>query len=374
MSRRGDLIRKRSDGRWEGRYIEYYTDEGKAKYKSVYGHSYSEARKKLLNAMGATSIPEAVPSTTFMEVSMRWIKEKETALKCSTYDKYLTIIQNHLLPVFGKKNIVQIDADEIEEYFQSVNRTLSVSSIKTIVSIIKSIFRYAQKQKITTQDISDISIPKAQEHKETNTLTNKKRMLLERYLLSDMDLCKLGVYLCLYTGLRIGELCALKWSDIDLDSGIISVRHTVQRVKNRSKEIKGKTEVVTTTPKSYSSNRDIPIPKPLCLLLEEVKMPSHFYFMSGSSEKPMEPRCLQYKFKRMLHDARIDDINFHSLRHSFASECIAVGFDVKSLSEILGHTDVEITLNRYVHSSEQRKREQMSLLFCNNGQQIQEKP
>ena len=154
-------------------------------------------------------------------------------------------------------------------------------------------------------------------------------------------------------------MCALQWKDIDLTNRTITVRKTVQRIKNYGG--KTKTKLVITEPKSASSVRVIPIPEFLVVMLERFKDSSDKYILSGRY-RPIEPRTVQYRFASVLKKANLPSVHYHSLRHAFASNCVALGFDVKTLSEILGHSSVEITLNRYVHSSLDRKRACMDMI------------
>ena len=162
--------------------------------------------------------------------------------------------------------------------------------------------------------------------------------------------------LSLFTGLRIGELCALKWADIDLMNRTNSVSKTIQRIKSHNC-----TQLVITEPKSISSVREIPIPDCILPLLKKFCSNADFYILSGTA-KAVEPRTMQYRFQSLLKKAKLPSIHFHALRHMFATNCVELGFDVKSLSEILGHSGVEITLNRYVHSSLERKKAFMKKL------------
>ncbi len=161
------------------------------------------------------------------------------------------------------------------------------------------------------------------------------------------------------TGLRIGELCALKWDNIDLKKRILTGRSTIQRIQCSGGNTK--TKIVVTEPKSESSMRSIPIPENMIDFLKEFKGTPDDYVLSGT-EKPVEPRTMQYRFTKILKNVKLPSVHFHALRHIFASTCVELGFDVKALSELLGHSKVEITLNRYVHSSFERKREYMERL------------
>lgn len=183
-----------------------------------------------------------------------------------------------------------------------------------------------------------------------------ERKRLESYLLHNQNNTNISVLLRLFTGLRIGELCGLKWSDIDFQNGTVSVCRTVQRINKH-----GKSEVAIGSPKSKSSVRIVPIPDFLLAILKAKRKGDDFYIITGTS-KPTEPRTMQNRFKSILKTCGIRNVNFHLLRHTYATICIENGFDPKTLSELLGHADASITLNRYVHSSMQMKKNYVSRL------------
>ena len=171
----------------------------------------------------------------------------------------------------------------------------------------------------------------------------------------------MGILICLFTGLRIGEICALRWSDISLDEQYIHIHQTMQRIQTKDDE-KSKTSVVILTPKSSCSIRRVPIPDNLLYLMTEFQAPENAFLLTGKEKKYMEPRTLENHFKTIINLCSIDKANFHALRHTFATRCVELGFDVKSLSEILGHASVNITLNRYVHPSMELKKRNMNML------------
>lgn len=182
-------------------------------------------------------------------------------------------------------------------------------------------------------------------------------------LCQETDIFKNAVLVCLFTGLRLGELCALKWSDIDMTGKTLTVNRTVQRLHTEG--LKTATALVETMPKSECSRREIPLSDMVLELFINLKNDGEYIFGGG---KPLEPRTIQYRFKKMLKDAQLPDKNFHILRHTFSTNCIEGGTDVKSLSEMLGHSDVQITLNRYVHPSMDTKRQYMNELTGFYGQ------
>lgn len=195
--------------------------------------------------------------------------------------------------------------------------------------------------------------------KEKSLLGKAEQTMLNNYLTSNPNASNVGILLSATTGIRIGELCALKWGNIDLEKRTLTIKNTVQRIKS----IDGSTatKLIITLPKSNSSVRKIPLPDFIIPILRNLKGNNDYYILSGT-RAIIEPRTMQYRFKHILSDLNLPNVSFHSLRHGFATTCIALGFDVKTLSEILGHSSVEITLNRYVHSSMERKAEFMKLL------------
>ena len=209
--------------------------------------------------------------------------------------------------------------------------------------------------------ISDLSVRCSK--KDIRVLTIQEQKALERCLLNSDAPIAAGIYLTLYTGLRIGELCALKRKDIDFASGIIHVTGTMQRL--RIEDSSSKTRIMITEPKSKCSIRDIPVPKPVLLLCKKYYYAlSNDCFLLTANRTFIEPRLLSYHFKKYTDACNLDDVHFHTLRHTMATRCIEHNVDVKTLSEILGHYDVNVTLNRYVHPSMDLKRKNIEKL-CN---------
>ena len=230
---------------------------------------------------------------------------------------------------------------------------LSARFVQDIMRVYHSIEQYAVQEYHIHG--THFTMPKA-EKKQLDVLSSEERKKLEQYLLQTGLTIDLAILLCLFTGLRVGELCGLQWSDIDFENGTLSVKRTVQRVYRN-----GCSEVLIGSPKSRTSVRTIPVPSFLLTLLEKKKRQDFLYLITGKN-KPAEPRTMQYRFQKILKLCGIRKVPFHLLRHTYATDCIAHGFDAKTLSELLGHADASITLNRYVHSSMQMKQEYVKRL------------
>ena len=192
-------------------------------------------------------------------------------------------------------------------------------------------------------------------------LGRSEQQKLNEYLCENLNLYNLGILTCLYTGLRVGEICALKWGDVNFDEKTINIHQTMQRLQCTESREK-RTQILISNPKSDSSVRRIPIPDELFNLIAQHRFPENAYFLTGTSKQYIEPRNMQNQFKKAISECGIETANFHALRHTFATRCVELGFDIKSLSEILGHSSVNITLNRYVHPSMELKQQNMNKL------------
>ncbi len=350
-------IYKRNDGRWEARYFKEYDSNGKRKYISLYAKTYREVKEKLKSVSSEFSNSSKNINIDFNSLCYDWLNSNKEKIKITTYSRYMYMINKYIAPCFKGKKLYQINKNCIE-LLVAFNYRLSTKSQRDILSLFKTIIKYINQNfdtkikpneyifnKCNKNTISVISIPE------------QKR--LEKYLLYNTDLKKLGVFVCLYTGIRIGEICALKWSDIDLYNNTIKINKTIQRIFNPDSNSNTKTKVVICTPKSECSIRDIPIPEFISNILKQYQ--SSGYFLTVNN-KYIEPRSYRNIFKRYIKDVRINNTNFHSLRHTFATRAIENGIDIKSLSEILGHASINITLEKYVHPSMEQKRIQLDKL------------
>lgn len=360
MSKRGLNIYHRKDGRYEGRYADGYLNNGKTRYRSIYGKTYSEVKEKLLQIKARESFPEKESGLTVKKLFDEWLSAKRTQTKASTYANYAFKVEKHLIPAFGQLKIEKLTPSKVYDFImEKRNQELSNKYISDLVIVLKNMTRYAARIYHCINAISDVELPKKEKH-ELDLYTKSEQNRLKVALLCKMDITKLAIMLALYTGIRIGELCGLKWSDIDFKAKTVHIERTVQRIRARGNT--RRTELLISTPKSQSSVRTIPLPDFLIDMLKSFKPSNTDVFIITESIKFPDPRTMQYRFKVLLSKIGLRDTKFHSLRHIFATNCIEVGFDVKTLSEILGHSTVEITLNRYVHSSMERKKQCMELL------------
>lgn len=374
MSRRGENIYKRKDGRWEGRYIKTY-DDRKPKYGYVYAKSYKAVKEKLTFAKEtAHNIlyvqPEQNNSENFLfeSIALSWLGEIKLKIKKSTLVKYTNSLNSYIIPSFGNCPIQDISRNDVETFCSELlvsggkkGDGLASKTVRDIFSIIKNIFEYAENCKeLQVANIRGIIIK--QTSKTMRVLSMQEQEKLDIFLRSNASYSNLSILLSLYTGIRIGELCALKWGDIDFENQCFIVNKTLQRIQNKEADLsEPKTMLIITTPKSICSIRKIPLPDDICKLISKHKCGQNKYFTTGTDHY-IEPRTMENRFNAVLKRCNINKSNFHALRHTFATRCIELGFDVKSLSEILGHANVNITLNRYVHPSMEAKKKNMNML------------
>ncbi len=375
MSRTGENIYRRKDGRWEGRYIKARTASGKAIYGYVYSKSYREVKQRLAQASILVNEEKEASSfnkqcntaVSFCSVAEEWMDIVRTQVKESTFRRYHNLLRTYIFPEFNGILSEQITDSYLEHFcrmlLQSGGRKrngLSPKTVLDILSVIKMILQFANDQGYPVVSGGKTVFVK-QYKKQMRILSVQEQQVLCHYLQTDFNPWNRGILLCLFTGIRIGEICALKWEDISFLEKTVYIHKTMQRIQNDI-GVNPKTKVVVTTPKSECSIRHIPLPDELLCLLSGCCFNPQGYFLTDSEYKYMEPRTMQNHFKAALKKTSLEIMNFHSLRHTFATRCIENGFDVKSLSEILGHANVNITMNRYVHPSMELKRENMQKL------------
>lgn len=284
----------------------------------------------------------------FYTIVEEWLLYKQNSIKESTYLKYKYIIKKYFYPELKNKNLKELLNFNYNNFLNELI-FLNTTTIKTLITILKSLLKFAERKFDVDFKIDLIQYPKATK-KDLEVFSDKEKQKLISYCYNDNSLKSIGILICLYTGIRLGELCALKWKDINLKTDIISINETLQRAYDS-----GTTKIIIGPPKSESSIRKIPINKKLHNILYSLYKLNNYnpnsYFLTGSTDKFIEPRNYQYTFHKIQNNINIPNYNFHILRHTFATDCIKINMDVKSLSKILGHANVNITLNKYVHPS-----------------------
>lgn len=353
MPRRGENIYKRKDGRWEARYVKEITADGKKKYGSVYADNYKDVKAKQQQCLlHPTNVVCNSMNLTVNVLISEWLESIKNQVKPNTYQKYENVCKNHIVNELGSMLVKLISNYTVINFTNRLKeKNLSAKSINDILIILGLSFKYAEEEyEIQAPGIRYLK----EEKKDIRVLSVNEQLQLTTYLNSNIDIYKFGILLALYTGIRVGELCALQWSDITDE--YIQINKTMTRVKVDNH----KTEVKIGSPKSDSSKRLIPTPQCLLPLIKEFRNTG--YLLSTDKLEYIEPRLMQIKFEKMISECGLEKTNFHALRHTFATRCVEAGVDVKTLSEILGHSDVKTTLNRYVHSSFELKQKSMKLL------------
>ena len=369
MSRRGENIYKRSDGRWEGRYIRGRTPEGRAQYGYVYAATYRACREKRrqrlrelpreITPSNNMTLPEAV-ELFFTE------REQKRKLKESTVSRYRYMVRQYIQPQMGAAPLYTLTEERVATFYQKLQgQGLSPKSARDVGVLLRAILRAAAKRGCFCAGLNaELPVCKKQQ---VEILTEPEIVQLAQHIVNEPDLTGLGILLALNSGLRLGELCALRWSDIDLHAGFLRVEREVQRLYE-----KGCTRLVVQPPKSESSCRRIPLPADMLSLLaaHKPKNAGSACLLTGIAA-PLEPRTMQNRYRALLKRAGVPYRNFHALRHTYATRCIEQNVDTKSVSELLGHSDVRITLQTYVHVSLRHKQQAVQsicfLPICGSG-------
>lgn len=364
---KGENIFKRKDGRWEARYIKGYELSGKIKYGFCYGKTYKEAKEKVTRAKAALVSGKPLPTVgsrhRFSFFCDEWLESGKGRYKESTFVKYQTMLEKHIKPKLGGCFPLAFNDALMERFTNELlfDDELAPKTVKDILVVLRSILNYTAKRFPETFPKVEITYPK-ETKKEMRVLTREEQTQFVSYLLQEMDECKFGILLTLLTGIRIGELCALRWENISLKDNTIKISSTMQRLKDINLNRETKTRIVIGSPKSDTSTRIIPISDYAAELCRRMNPKSPAAFVLTGTSDYMEPRTLQYRMEKYTGDCGLEGVHFHTLRHTFATRCVEVGFEIKSLSEILGHANTTITLDRYVHSSMELKRDNMNKL------------
>lgn len=299
---------------------------------------------------------------TIREIAVAWKEYKRPYVKQSTMAAYVLILENHIIPCFG-------DSDSLHEkevqalVLQKLEKGLSIKSVKDILIVLKMVMKYGVKNEWMNYYEWDIKYPTTSANKELEVLSVAHHRAILNYIQSHFTFTGLGIYISLSTGLRIGEICALKWSDVNVADGIITVSRTIERIYIIDGE-KKHTELVINTPKTQNSCRAIPMSKELLAMIKPLKkvVNDDFYVLTND-EHPTEPRTYRNYYNKLMTRLGIPKLKYHGLRHSFATRCIEAGCDYKTVSVLLGHSNISTTLNLYVHPNMEQKKRCIAKVF-----------
>jgi len=296
-----------------------------------------------------------------------WLGDIRISVKESTYTRYHRAVKKYILPQLGPLPLSQVDSFCVNRFTEWLmteggirGSGLSPKTATDVLCVLRSVLKFARISGIPCANTDGIRYP-PRKNRRVQVLSGDIRADLEQIVLNRRDSTSIGVMLSLFAGLRIGEVCGLKWGDIDMKAGLLYVRRTVERIADLDPDAVCRTKVIISEPKTDCSLRVIPLPAFLIQTLYSAAGDSDSFVLTGSS-RPLEPHCYYTRYQKFMRDHRLEGYSFHALRHTFATRCVEVGFDTKSLSEILGHTNISTTLAFYVHPSVEQKRSQMEKL------------
>ena len=296
-----------------------------------------------------------------------WLDRIRQDIKVSTFARYHFLLRYHIYPELGMIPLNRLDNEILESYVRKKRSCgsrsggeLSPKTVNCLISLIKQVLRFAEEEGYLDRNLKIRGM--RQKKPEIQVMPRKEQRQLEKMAAEDGGPVSLGILVTLYTGLRIGEICALQWKDISLEYSMITVRQTIFRIQEYRTAESGngtegaRTRIVLSSPKSDSSRRKIPIAGALLNYLKPYRSAPDCYLLTGT-ENYIDPRTFYGQYRRFLKECGIGPYNYHALRHTFATRCVEGGADIKSLSEILGHADVSVTLGRYVHPSMEQKKQ-----------------
>ncbi|MEO1770805.1 tyrosine-type recombinase/integrase [Candidatus Enterococcus ferrettii] len=350
--RRGENIYRRKDKRWEGRYPIGKKANGKTKYASVYGKTLKAVREKLYPLKLKYQLIQEVQGNSaisFQEWGDIWLNETNVGVKQSTYANYKHKLNYYVLSEIGQYGLNELNEELAENLLQSLkDRKLKASTIQSIFRIVNQCLNLAIRKKLIKENpFTSVKLPKV--IKENNqSLTLQEQHQLEKAAVTEKDGNGLPILLALHAGLRIGEISALSWKDIDFQNNLIHIKATYQRTLSVLGECK--TTLIYTDSKTQSATRTIPMSDTIKQILLQQKAQSSSAFVASNKQKPIEPRLLTYRFHRMRMKAGLDKIHFHQLRHTFATRCLESNGDVVSVSALMGHSSTQMTLDTYASS------------------------
>ena len=366
MARRGENIYHRKDGRWEGRCIVGRKTDGRPRFHSIYGKSYSEVKKNLV-LLKSKHVEQRKEQTILIYENGSlsdwmdyWLDVIEKPyIRATTYDLYRRNIDKHLRPHLGQYALRELSQTHVQTLVNRLNQTLASGTLHGICRLLKAILNSAVTNRLMAQSpYRDVRMPKCRK-KQPRVLTVSEQMRLEQAV---MESDRLEYLLCLYTGLRLGELCALRYEDIDFSSNMLNVTHSVKRITDHGKS-ESATRLVVGRTKTESSEREIPLPffllKMLADRMKQKGAAKTDYIFPSTKGTAAEPRTIQKQFERLTKRIGIRGAHMHTLRHTFAMRCLEHGMGYKALSEILGHSSSETTIRHYDNCTLEKKQKVM---------------
>lgn len=299
---------------------------------------------------------------TIREIALAWKSDKQRYVKQSTYAAYALILENHILPDFGECE--SLSEKLVQEFvLRKLETGLSTKTVKDILIVLKMVMKFGVKNEWFAYCEWDIKYPTTETNKEIEVLTVAHHKKILDYIKQNFTFRNLGIYISLTTGLRIGEICGLKWEDIDADKGTVTVNRTIERIYIVDGD-KKHTELVINTPKTKNSCREIPINKELLAMVKPLKkVVNAEYYVLTNEENPTEPRTYRNYYHKLMAKLDIPRLKYHGLRHSFATRCIESNCDYKTVSVLLGHANITTTLNLYVHPNMEQKKRCITKMF-----------
>lgn len=368
MAKRGENIHKRKDGRWEGRYIKGRKD-GKPVWGYLYGYSYAEVKTELTRRKALSGYYQLSGiSMHFSELAELWLASLAQSVKESTLAHYQYTLHRYLLPVLGSLPVSELNEATLERLFLQIlspddnsHKPLGASSAQECLGMLRRICKYAAHLRLMPPVELCVRLPRRKKA-EPQPLDQTEQTTLRAFLLEAPTPRKVGMLLQMELGLRIGEVCGLKWGDFDLKNGVLTIRRTVCRISCGD----GHTKLIVQTPKTQRSARELPLSNGIISVLRKLSqnVTSDTWFLSGTEERPVEPRCYRKSIHCYLKQAALRVVHPHVLRHTFATTCLQAGCDIKTLSELLGHANANVTLQRYVHSDLKRKRRELQRIYA----------